>query len=170
MYFWDHSRPNVLKPLEYVVCRAARLLLVRLQASLAGSGPQCRADETMLLPPCSYVQLLPRDSMMSISPDAGHGPYVSCTGIIQMAGQSQSPCGSLAVTSTRPYLIVAAPFLVVIRPDLVGGTILLFPVVVLVAATQSLNFLDVQVPSLSRSMTVFFSMRAASWSVGLIHR
>ena len=31
-------------------------------------------DEMILLPPCAYVWLLPRDSMISISPDSGHAP------------------------------------------------------------------------------------------------
>ena len=41
--------------------------------------------------------------MMSISPEAGQGPYVSSTGSIQMDGHIQSPRGSFATTSTLPY-------------------------------------------------------------------
>ena len=41
--------------------------------------------------------------MMSISPDAGQGPYVSSTGSIQIEGHNQSPWGSFATTSTLPY-------------------------------------------------------------------
>lgn len=71
---------------------------------------------------------------MSISPDAGQGPNVLFTGNIQMAGQSQSPSGIVATTSTRPYLSVA-PLRVLIRPDLTGGTMV--PLVTFVAALQS---------------------------------
>ncbi len=41
----------------------------------------------------------------SISPLCGQGPYVLFTGSIQIAGQSQSPVGSFATTSTFPYAI-----------------------------------------------------------------
>ena len=37
----------------YVVWRACLLLLVRHHASLAGLGPQWRAEDTMLFPPCA---------------------------------------------------------------------------------------------------------------------
>jgi hypothetical protein len=47
---------------------------------------------------------LPLDSMISISPDLGQPPKVSSVGSIQIAGQSQSPFGSFALTSTLPYL------------------------------------------------------------------
>lgn len=117
----------------------------------------------MSFPPWAYVQLLPRDSTMSISPDAGHGPYVSLTGSIQIAGQSQSPAGNFAVTSTLPYLIDA---LVLKRADLTGLTIV--PFVTSVVATQLFHVSEEQVPSLSRLITVFFSIRAGSCRVGLM--
>jgi len=41
--------------------------------------------------------------MMSISPDAGQFPNSLFFGSIQIAGQSQSPLGSFALTSTLPY-------------------------------------------------------------------
>ena len=50
-YFSLHSRPKVWNVSLNVVCRALRLTFVRHQASLVVSGPQCREDETMLLPP-----------------------------------------------------------------------------------------------------------------------
>lgn len=57
--------------------------------------------------------------MMSISPLAGHGPYVLFTGSIQIAGHSQSPRGSRARTSTRPYWIDVL-LIVVRRADCTG--------------------------------------------------
>ena len=57
--------------------------------------------------------------MISISPDAGHGPYVSCTGSIHSAGQSQSPRGSFATISTLPYWMWCE-FLVERRADMTG--------------------------------------------------
>lgn len=80
------------------------------------------------------------------------------TGNIQIAGQSQSPSGILAVTSTRPYLMVA-PFLVLIRPDRTGGT--MEPVVKLVAATQFLRTVEEQVPSAVRLTTLLASMSSS---------
>jgi len=41
---------------------------------------------------------------MSIYPLAGHSPYSKYLGISQIAGQSQSPLGSFALTSTLPYV------------------------------------------------------------------
>lgn len=46
------------------------------------------------------------DALTSISPDFGHSPYTLSLGSIQIAGQSQSPVGILAVTSTLPYLML----------------------------------------------------------------
>ena len=55
----------------------------------------------MSFPPgLQQFDALPRVSMMSISPLAGHGPGALTTGSIQIAGQSQSPLGTLASTST----------------------------------------------------------------------
>ena len=45
-------------------------------------------------------------ALTSISPDFGHSPYTLSLGSIQIAGQSQSPVGILAVTSTLPYLML----------------------------------------------------------------
>ena len=45
--------------------------------------------------PLCFKLTFPRDSMMSISPDAGHLPYGRFFGNIQIAGQIQSPLGSL---------------------------------------------------------------------------
>ena len=102
---------------------------------------------------------------MSISPDCGHGPYLALTGNIQMPGQSQSPAGRLAVTSTRPYLIVA-PALVLIRPDLTGLTIV--PLVTFVTTTQLVYTSDEQLLSCNRSIMLFFSIKLASWREGLM--
>jgi hypothetical protein len=98
--------------------------------------PQCKVLPITSRPPNSYSTLFPRLSTMSISPLAGHSPYVDFSGIIpldwirfeyqrtrgdsQIAGQIQSPCGSFAVTSTRPYLILFLP-LVFSRADRTGG-------------------------------------------------
>lgn len=87
---------------------------------------------------------------MSISPDLGQLPYVLFTGNIQIAGHSQSPAGSVAVTSTRPNLMVA-PFLVLMRPDRTGWIIV--PLVVLVDVTQLCQVFDEQIPSFRRSST-----------------
>ena len=46
----------------------------------------------------------PRNSMMSISPDAAQVPWQSWVGNFQMAGQRPFPAGSLARTSMRPNL------------------------------------------------------------------
>ena len=102
---------------------------------------------------------------MSISPLCGHSPYVLLAGKSQMAGHSQSPAGSLASTSTRPYLM-AAPLLVSIRPDLTGLTIVLL--VVLVLVTQSDHRVEEQVPAWVRLMTLLCSMRFLSWRVGFM--
>ena len=96
---------------------------------------------------------------MSISPDSGHGPYVSLTGIIHMAGQSQSPEGSVAVTSTRPYVMVA-PFLEFIRPDLTGFTMVWL--VTLVTATQLKDVSEEQIPCEVKFMTLFVSISFSS--------
>ena len=104
--------------------------------------------------------------MMSISPERGHSPYVSLTGSIQTAGHNQSPTGSFAVTSTRPYLILAPAF-VLMRADLTGLTIV--PLVVLVVATQLMNWFDVHVLSLSRLIVVFLLMRLGFCSDGWSH-
>ena len=45
------------------------------------------------------------NTLTSISPDNGQAPYVVFSGNIQMAGQSQSPCGIFATTSTFPYFM-----------------------------------------------------------------
>ena len=82
-----------------------------------------------------------------------------------MAGQSQSPVGSVAMTSTRPYLIVA-PFFVLMRPDLTGGMIV--PLVVFVTALHSKKVVPVQL--LSRFRVWFWVMSLLSWRVGLIWR
>jgi hypothetical protein len=84
-----------------------------------------------------------------------------------MAGQSQSPDGSFAVTSTRPYLI-RAPALVLMRADLTGGTIV--PFVVFVAAMQSVNLWEVQVWDLVRSIMASWIISFSSWRVGLMVR
>src|SRR6478735_6672026 len=105
--------------------------------------------------------------MMSISPERGQEPYLLAFGSIQIAGQSQSPSGSLAVTSTRPYLMLA-PFLVLMRPDLAGGITVSFPPVKLVAATQLDQTLEVQVPSLRRLITLFFCINFESCRVALM--
>src|ERR1700744_3605450 len=107
---------------------------------------------------------LPRDSAMSISPDRGQTPYVLLTGSIQMAGHSQSPRGSLAVTSTRPYLMWR-PGLVVTRADLTGGT--MDPLAVLVTATQSDQACDAH-PPLSRRLMMLplVAIRLGSCRVG----
>ena len=68
-----------------------------------------------------------------------------------MAGQSQSPSGMRAVTSTRPYLI-EAPRRVLRRAERTGGTMELLPAVVLVAATQFSKRVDVQSPEERRSI------------------
>ena len=104
---------------------------------------------------------------MSISPERGHSPYVSLTGSIQIAGHSQSPAGNFAVTSTRPYLILA-PALVLMRADLTGLTIV--PLVVLVVATQLKNWSDVHVFSFSRLMVAFLLIRLGFCNVGLSHK
>lgn len=46
----------------------------------------------------------PLDSIISISPDFGQTPKVLSVGSNQIAGHSQSPTGSFALTSTLPYL------------------------------------------------------------------
>ena len=51
-----------------------------------------------MLTPLTVRRSLPRDSMMSISPEEGQVPYSWYTGNIQMAGHSQSPVGTLART------------------------------------------------------------------------
>ena len=55
----------------------------------------------------------------SISPLSGQGPYLLSLGSIQIAGQSQSPRGSFARTSTFPYAIVTE-FMVLMRADWTG--------------------------------------------------
>jgi len=90
-------------------------------------------------------------------PDAGQMPYVSLTGNIHIAGQSQSPAGSLAVTSMRPYLI-DDDFLVLRRADFTG--LMMVPFVVFVTATQSDQVLEVQ--PLLRRFSVLLSVRSAS--------
>jgi hypothetical protein len=62
----------------------------------------------------------------------------------QIAGQSQSPIGSLAVTSTRPYLMVFLPFVVSLA-DRTGG--IMFPSVELEVMEQEDDTLVVQEPS-----------------------
>lgn len=84
-------------------------------------------------------------------------PYVSLTGNIQIAGQSQSPAGSFAVTSIRPYLI-EDDFLVLRRADLTG--LIMVPLVVFVTATQSDQVLEVQL--LLRRFKVLLPVRSAS--------
>lgn len=64
-----------------------------------------------------------------------------------MAGQSQSPTGNLAVTSTRPYLIDFFPF-VVSRADRTGGIIV--PSVEFEAIPQAVRVLPVHEPSVVR--------------------
>src|ERR1700761_7425516 len=105
---------------------------------------------------------------MSISPERGHGPYVELTGSIQMPGQSQSPRGSLAVTSTRPYLIFVLKR-VETRADLTGGTMV--PLLRFVMAAQSAQRVEehVVLVELSRLMMLpLVSRRVLSWRVGLI--
>ena len=84
-----------------------------------------------------------------------------------MAGQSQSPEGIVAVTSTLPYFITA-PFLVLIRPDFAGLTIV--PFVVLVDVRQSDHILLVQKPPFRRSTIVLLLISFCSWRVGFITR
>lgn len=96
---------------------------------------------------------------MSISPDLGHMPYLDSTGSIQIAGQSQSPAGNVAVTSTRPYLIFAPNF-VLMRPDLTGC--MMVPVVRLVMDTQFCSRSDEQILSAVRFRTVSVSINRAS--------
>ena len=55
----------------------------------------------------------------SISPLSGHAPYLLSLGSIQIAGQSQSPLGSFARTSTFPNAMVAE-LMVLIRADCTG--------------------------------------------------
>ena len=102
---------------------------------------------------------------MSISPLCGHSPYVLLTGKSQIAGHNQSPVGSIASTSTRPYLITA-PFLVSMRPLLTGLTIVLF--VVLVLTIQSDQRVEEQMPDRVRLMTLLCSMRLLFWRVGMM--
>jgi len=58
----------------------------------------------LLIPPEAYELSFPLDSIISISPEAGHVPYSLLAGRSQIAGQIQSPLGSFALTSTLPYL------------------------------------------------------------------
>lgn len=69
------------------------------------SGPQCIVEPKVSGPPPNYLgyPTFPLLSMISISPLAGHSPYSLLRGSAQIAGQSQSPFGSLALTSTLPY-------------------------------------------------------------------
>jgi len=100
--------------------------------------------------------------VMGHIPDAGQIPYVSLTGNIQMAGHSQSPAGSFAVTSMRPYLI-ENDFLVLRRADLTG--LMMLPFVVFVTATQSDQVLEVQ-PLLRRFRVLLLMRSASSCKVG----
>ncbi len=83
-----------------------------------------------------------------------------------MAGQSQSPWGILATTSTRPYLILA-PTLVLMRPDFTGWTMV--PLVVFVDVIQSDHTVEVHVPVAVRLMTLLVVMRVSFWRVGLMY-
>lgn len=82
-----------------------------------------------------------------------------------MAGQSQSPAGSFALTSTRPYLILA-PFFVLIRPDLTG--LMMVPLVTLVPATQFERTVDVHIPLAVRLLTLSSVISFSSCKVGLM--
>lgn len=84
-----------------------------------------------------------------------------------MAGQSQSPSGRRATTSTRPYLMLVLD-LVLRRADLTGLTMV--PLVVLVAERQSVKTCEEQMPWALRSTMLSFSMSLLSWSVGLRYR
>ena len=92
---------------------------ITLETKIEIRSPQWIVLETVSLPPFLYPRALPRLSIMSISPLSGQIPYTESSGIIQIAGQSQSPFGTLATTSTRPYVIDFAPC-VVRRADLTG--------------------------------------------------
>jgi hypothetical protein len=117
--------------------------------------------------------------MMSISPLAGQGPYTESSGSIpgmlsklhqvvghrdlHMAGQSQFPCGSLAVTSTLPYLMLTFPF-VLIRAERTGE--ITVPSVAFERCEQAKAVVPVHVPSPSAELVrlrVYPSM--ISWSV-----
>lgn len=52
------------------------------------------------------------------------------------------------------------------RPDLTGG--MMVPFVVFVTAWQSYHLFEEQIPCFSRSMVLFFSIRDASWRLGLM--
>merc|ERR1711962_372648 len=82
---------------------------------LFGSLPQCKVLLTLPIPISPW---LPRDSMMSISPDLSQPPYLLLFGNIQIAGQIQSPVGILALTSITPYFMVGTDFTL---PDITGG-------------------------------------------------
>lgn len=165
-YFSLHSKPNVWKPEAYVVCNAFRLTLFVHQPSLSLLGPKCSVLLTMLFPPCTKVWLLPRDSMISISPDLGQLPYTLSTGNIQIAGHNQSPAGSFASTSMRPNLIFA-PIFVLILPDLTG--LIIDPFVELVTAIQSVHLSEVQIPCWVRlRMLPSVVRRSVSCKVGLM--
>lgn len=75
-----------------------------------------------------------------------------------MAGHNQSPAGSLASTSMRPYLM--ALVLALNLADLTGLTMV--PLVVLVEETQFAHVSEEHSPFSNRSMTESLSMRA--WS------
>jgi hypothetical protein len=62
----------------------------------------------------------------------------------QIAGHSQSPRGSLATTSTRPYLIDFFPFVVSLA-DRTGG--IMVPLVEFELIEQEATDVEVQVPS-----------------------
>ena len=81
---------------------------------------------------------------MSISPDFGQPPYVEFSGIIQMAGQSQSPCGNLATTSILPYRIDFLPRVFSLA-ERTGG--IMVPSVEFDRIAQELTDVEVQVPS-----------------------
>ena len=101
-----------------------------------------------MLTPFWNSSRFPRDSMMSISPDAGQVLYALKRGIIQMAGlrrkcimkcriseskknsdrsnyHNQSPAGSFARTSTRPYLKKKDSTVRILA--LIVGLMILFP-------------------------------------------
>ena len=79
--------------------RGERVLPRRLGLPLASlAGTKCSAEANLLLPPAVLEESLPRDLMMSISPEKGQSPQALSSGRIQIAGQMKSPLGSWALT------------------------------------------------------------------------
>jgi hypothetical protein len=91
--------------------------------------------------------LFPLPVTISIDPDLGPFPYVSFTGCRDILGQSQSPVGNRATTSTFPYRIFI-DIRVVSRADMTG--LMTVSCEVLDTATHWETLVDVQVPSAVR--------------------